>query len=151
MHKYTFEEVSFTATMVFIMVAVITFYNRALATGGCTWADIAVTASTIWPAYLFAFSFELLWAKPFALRVMVRVAGENGRAPLRIFVMALAMVSQMCPVMSLFMAIRLGGIDATLPLRWILMILRTYPFALCLQLFVAGPLVRALFSRVFKH
>ena len=59
------------------------------------------------------------------------------------------MVTMMCPVMSFFIASALGGFDAALPQRWLALLGRTYPFALALQLLVAGPLVRYIFGRIF--
>lgn len=150
MPQNRFQNIVFTAMMVFVMAYAITLFHTALNRQGLRVGMLLTALMRMWIPYSFALVYELLVAKPLACRIAMRMAGA-GSGPLpRIVAMALSMVTMMCPVMSLFAASVFGGFDATLPARWLVLLERTYPFALALQLLVAGPLVRYLFGRLFR-
>lgn len=137
--------------MVFVMAYAITLYHTVLNRNGFQLPALFTALGRMWLPYLFALAYELAVAKPLAVRIALRLTGpESGQLP-RTAAMAVSMVTMMCPVMSLFVASALGGFDAALPQRWLVLLGRTYPFALALQLLVAGPLVRYIFGRIFRE
>lgn len=137
--------------MVFVMAYAITLYHTVLNRNGFQLPALFTALGRMWLPYWFALAYELAVAKPLAVRIALRLTGpESGQLP-RTAAMAVSMVTMMCPVMSLFVASALGGFDAALPQRWLVLLGRTYPFALALQLLVAGPLVRYIFGRIFRE
>ncbi len=137
--------------MVFVMAYAITLYHTVLNRNGFQLTMLFTALGRMWLPYWFALAYELAVAKPLAVRIALRLAGpESGQLP-RTAAMAVSMVTMMCPVMSLVIASVLGGFDAALPQRWLMLLGRTYPFALALQLLVAGPLVRYIFGRIFRE
>jgi len=57
----------------------------------------------------------------------------------------------MAPLMTLFVTIFHHGFSAEIPLVWLPKLVINFPFALCLQIFYIGPLVRFLFRTIFKN
>lgn len=135
--------------MVFVMAYAITLYHTVLNRNGFQLPMLFTALGRMWLPYSFALVYELAVAKPLAVRIALRLTSPAGGPLPRIAAMALSMVTMMCPVMSFFIASALGGFDAALPQRWLALLGRTYPFALALQLLVAGPLVRYIFGRIF--
>ncbi len=150
MPRTKFQTLVFTALTIFVMAYSITFYNLALGAGRLCGTMLLGALGGMRLPYGFAVGYELLIARPVAFRLALRVVRPDAQPLVRIVALAVAMVSLMCSVMSLFVAATIYGVGGELPQRWGALFLRTYPFALGWQLFVAGPLVRALFGRLFR-
>lgn len=135
--------------MVFVMAYSITFYNMALGGARVCGTLFLGALGGMWLPYAFAVVYELLIARSVAFRLAFRFVGPDAQPLARIVAVAVAMVSLMCSVMSLFVAMTLYGVGQELLARWGALFVRTYPFALGWQLLVAGPLVRALFGLLF--
>ena len=58
----------------------------------------------------------------------------------------------MCPIMSFIATVFISKPDMNqFIVTWLQSMVLSFPMALCLQLFYAGPLVRFIFSLVFKE
>ncbi len=60
-------------------------------------------------------------------------------------------VSMMAPMMTLFVTILHNGFVKNVPLLWLPKLALNFPFALCIQIFYIGPLVRFIFRTIFKN
>ena len=143
------QSIVFTAMMVFVMAFSISLYNIAGNSGKFEYAMLWTAFGSMWLPYSFAVLYELIIAKPLAVKFAFRFADPCGRPLFKVLAMAIAMVTIMCSTMSLFIVLMMHEIDGELPRRWLSLLAKNYPFALCLQLFVAGPLVRFLFRKIF--
>lgn len=144
------QSVIFTAMMVFVMAFSISLYNIADSSGRLECTMFWAALGSMWLPYFFAVLYELVIAKPLAVKLAFRFVDPCGRPFFKILAMAITMVTIMCSTMSLFVTFMIHEIDGELPLRWISLLVKNYPFALCLQLFIAGPLVRFLFRTIFS-
>lgn len=149
MPRTKFQSVAFTAMMVFIMAFSITLYNIAGNSGELKYTMFGTALGSMWLPYSFAVLYELAIAKPLSVKLVFRVVNPTGKHFFKAFAMAISMVSIMCSTMSLFIVVRMNGINNELLGKWLSLLARNYPFALCLQLFIAGPLVRFLFRAIF--
>lgn len=108
------------------------------------------TLESMWLPYFVAVLYELTIAKLLAVKLAFRFVDPCGRPLFKILAMAITMVTTMCSTMSLFITFMVYGIDGELPLRWLSSLAKNYLFALCLQLLIAGALVRFLFRAIFS-
>lgn len=145
------QSVVFTAMMVFVMAFSISLYNIVANSGKLEYTMLWTVFGSMWLPYSFAVLYELAIAKPLSVKLVFRVVNPAGKPLFKILAMAICMVTIMCSTMSLFITFMIHGIDAGLPLKWLSLLARNYPFALCLQLFIAGPLVRFLFRMIWKN
>lgn len=150
MPRMKLQSVVFTAMMVFVMAFSISLYNIADNSGKLKRTMLWSTLGSMWLPYFVAVSYELTIAKPLAVKLAFRFVDPCGRPLFKILAMAIAMVTTMCSAMSLFITFMGYEIDGELPLRWLSLLAKNYLFALCLQLLIAGPLVRFLFRAIFS-
>lgn len=145
------QSVVFTAMMVFVMAFSISLYNIVGNSGKLEYTMLWTVFGSMWLPYSFAVLYELAIAKPLSVKLVFRVVNPAGKHFFKALAMAISMVTIMCSTMSLFITIMMNEIDAGLPAKWLSLLARNYPFALCLQLFVAGPLIRFLFRMIWKN
>lgn len=143
------QSIVFTAMMVFVMAFSISLYNIVDSSGRFDCTMFWTAFGNIWLPYFFAVLYELVIAKPLVVKFAFRFVNPCGRPLFRILAMAIAMVTIMCSTRSLFITFMVHETDGELPVKWLLLLARNYPFALCLQLLIAGPLVRILFRVIF--
>lgn len=60
-------------------------------------------------------------------------------------------VCQIVPIITLFATFIHNGISADGFCQWIQLAVMCFPMALCLQIFLVGPLVRLIFRNIFKN
>ncbi len=143
------QSVVFTAMMVFVMAFSISLYNIAGNSGKLEYTMFWAALGSMWLPYSFAVLYELAIAKPLSVKLVFRVVNPAGKHLFKALAMAISMVTIMCSTMSLFITFMVHEIDGELPVKWLSLFAKNYPFALCMQLFVAGPLVRFLFRSIF--
>lgn len=151
MPRTKLQSVVFTAMMVFVMAFSISLYNIADNSGKLERTMLWSTLGSMWLPYFFAVLYELVIAKPLAVKLAFRLVDPCGRPLFKVLAMAVTMVTIMCSTMSLFITFMVHEIDGELPFKWLSLLAKNYPFALCLQLFIAGPLVRFLFRIIFSE
>lgn len=152
MPRTKFQNFVFTAMMVFVMAYSIALYNIALENGALHLSMLFQPVKSMWIAYCFAVVYEWLVAKHIAVKLVFYISGHSSGHLARTIIMAVIMVTLMCSSMSLFIVLSSDyGAGSSVPREWAVLLLRNYPFALCLQLLIAGPLVRAVFQRIFRN
>lgn len=152
MPRTKFQEVIFTILMVFVMVYAMICYNIALSTGGLK--------NFIFPA---AFK-ELIFMGPLAFVIDFFIVGpaakmltfrkfnpQNDNPFFIVLSISCASITMMCPLMSLAATIIFKHPGAEFLAAWIETTARNFPMAFFWQLFFAGPLVRAIFSLIFRN
>lgn len=151
MPKNKFQDFIFTVIMVLIMVYFMTLYNMSLEFG-ITNASFLNALQGMWFEVAAAFSAQYFIAGPIAKKQLARLSKLGVDKPiLSILTMAGLNVSMMCPMMTLIVAIYHHGFSAQLLSFWLPKLIVNFPFALCIQIFYVGPLVRLIFRTLFAH
>ena len=151
MPKTKFQDFIFTIIMVFIMVYFMTLYNMSIELG-FTYASFLNALLGMWVEAVAAFFAQRYIAGPMAKKLTARVLKPGQDKPIFITVaMACFTVCFMAPIMTLFVAIYHHGFGKDIVLFWLPKLVQNFPFALCMQIFVAGPLVRFIFRTLFKR
>ena len=98
------------------------------------------------------FVLEMLIAGPLSKKLAFRMV-TPGKDKMILVILAISAmtVCLMCPMMSLAATILFKGVDSQLPAKWIQLTVMNFPMALCWQIFIAGPLVRGVFRRIFAE
>jgi hypothetical protein len=150
MPRTKFQDLAFTVIMVVVMVYCMTLYNVALEIG-LTYQTFWIALTYMWKEALAAFIAQRYVAAPLIRRIMESLfsPGEAGKR-LRIVAIAGCNVMLMAPMMTLIVSAMHHGITPELPLQWLPKLLVNFPFALVIQIFYVGPLVRLIFRTLFR-
>ena len=150
MPKTKFQDFIFAIIMVVIMVYCMTFYNMVLVFG-LSYSTFLNAFLGMWAEVIAAFLAQKFIAGPIAKKLTFRFFRPGVDKPI---FMTLAMagftVCIMAPLMTLFVSILHNGLVKDLPLLWLPKLVQNFPFALCIQVFYVGPLVRLIFRTIFK-
>lgn len=150
MPKTKFQDLIFTIIMVIAMVYCMTLYNAALE-HGFDYSTFTYALKNMWFEVIAAFIAQKLIAGPTAKKLVSKILNPATDKPIFITIaMAGFTASLMAPMMTLFVTIFHNGFVKTFPLLWITKLVINFPFALCLQIFYIGPLVRFIFRTIFK-
>jgi len=150
MPKTKFQDLIFTVIMVLTMVYFMTLYNMA-SESAFTYSTFLDAGKNMWLEAAAAFVAQRYLAGPAVRKIAARLLGSGDVRPVFMtLVMAGCTVSFMAPMMTLFVTILHNGPAWNLPLLWLPRLVMNFPFALCLQVFYAGPLVRFLFRTLFR-
>ena len=151
MPKTKFQEVVFTIMMVIVMVYAMVVYNISIDLGGVRNEVFLMALHELAIMGIIGFVLEMLVAGPLAKKLAFRfvIPGKD-----RMIVMILAIsamtVCLMCPMMSFVATILFKGVDSQLFAKWIQLTVMNFPMAFCWPIFVAGPLVRLVFRKLFS-
>lgn len=126
MPKTTFEKFIFTLLMVFCMVYLMTLCSESLQAGGLSLERFPAALRGMWAEYLFVFLLVFFVVSSLAPRL------------------AFSFVT-------LFSVLLHNGAGAGWFVLWITTAVRCFPVALLLQIFIVGPLVRAIFRLLFRR
>ncbi|MGB2578702.1 sterol desaturase/sphingolipid hydroxylase (fatty acid hydroxylase superfamily) [Elusimicrobium simillimum] len=151
MPQNKFEGLVFALIMVFVMVYCMTLYN-AILKNGFDYFIFIKAALTMWPEAAGAFFIQRYFGGPLALMLLPRVIDvKKEKKAFIAAAMGLCTVLIMAPTMTLYVSVMHHGVSWQLPMQWLECLARNFAFALCLQIFCAGPLVRFSFSRIFRR
>lgn len=151
MPKTKFQELIFTIIMVAAMVYCMTLYNMVLEYG-LNYSTFLNAFLGMWYEAIAAFIAQKFVAGPIVRKLISRLFKPGIDKPVFIIIaMAGLTVSLMAPMMTLFVTILHNGFIINVPLLWLPKLAVNFPFALCMQLFYVGPLVRLIFRTLFKH
>jgi hypothetical protein len=143
------QDECFRLLMVFFMVFSMTTYNIAMVTG-LTYHTFLETVQTMWPALIAAFLLQKFVAGPVAMKLLPNIVDMQSSKPLFISVcMGGLTVLTMAPMMSLFGTLLRTGLGNETFLLWLQAVTRNFVFALCVQIFYVGPLVRLIHGKIF--
>ena len=151
MPKTKFQDFIFAIIMVIAMVYCMTLYNMVLE-GGLNYSTFLNAFYDMWYEAIAAFFSQKFIAGPIVKKLLSRSLRPGIDKPILIAVaMGGFTVSMMAPMMTLFVTILHNGFVNNLPLLWLPKLVLNFPFALCIQIFYIGPLVRLIFRTVFKN
>lgn len=149
MPKTTGQSIFFTAVTAWIMVYFMTIYNTVLATGEFTNATFFIALKDMWIEYIIIFLLAFFVsghiAKFFAFRVV-----QPGDRPIAIIfaIQTFTVVAQV--FFASFLALMHShGYNVNFLPNYIMAYCKNFVMALPLQLFLAGPLARLIFRRIY--
>ncbi len=151
MPKTKWESVIFTAITAWIMVYIMTLYNTVLTTGVFVNGSFLTALRGMWPEFviifLCAYFISSRVAKHFAFRVV-----QPGDRPIAIIfaIQTFTVVSQVALASVLGVWHGYGFTSQFVP-HYLLCYCRNFILALPVQLFLAGPVARALFRALFRR
>lgn len=151
MPKTKFESVIFTAITAWIMVYIMTLYNKVLAMGTFTNETFLIALKGMWVEFIIiflcAFFISSHVAKYFAFRVV-----RPGDRPIAIIfaIQVFTVISQvaLASIMGLYYAY---GFNSQFIPNYIMTYCKNFVMALPVQLIVAGPLARKIFRTLFRR
>lgn len=142
------QETIFTLIMAFFMVSIMMTYNTAIETNTYSIKIVQDTLEKVWPLYMFAFIVENFLIGRFVQWLFLSIITDQTAYVLKLFIRALLTVCFMAPTMCFVGTLYGHGITNRLLPTWWHSLLLNFPMALCVQLFIAGPIVRSVFRRI---
>lgn len=153
MPKTKFQDFVYTVIMAAVMVYVMVCYNIAIHSGGLQ-NFVFLEAFKEFPfMYVIAGVLEFFLIGKIAHKLVFK-AIDVKKVPNIIvsYAISIVIVSFMCPIMSFIATVFISKPDMNqFIVTWLQSMVLSFPMALCLQLFYAGPLVRFIFSLIFKE
>lgn len=153
MPKTKLQEVIFTVFMVIVMVYAMVCYNIAFAMGGMQNKVFVAALSEMPIMCAIGFVLDMLIAGPLAKKCAFKVINPQKDRPIFI-ILAISVFSIlfMCPMMSFAATILFnGGFNSEIVATWAGLTVKNFPMAFFWQIFVAGPLVRFIFGKIFRE
>lgn len=151
MPKTKFQEVVFTVLMVFVMVYAMICYNISLNMGGMQNQIFLNAFHELIIMGPIAFILDFFIVGSIAKRTAFRIVNPQKENPFHL-VLAISAVSVawMCPFMSLAATILFKDSGNQFIAVWFQTTALNFPMAFFWQIFFAGPLVRFIFSLIFR-
>lgn len=146
------ESIIFGIMMVLVMVYGMVTYNIALSMGGLSNITFLLALKELPLAALVAFLFESFVVSKIVDKKLNELIDLKHTELIYIIIIRSSLtVIMMCTFMSLCASIyhNYTSIFNIIP-TWIETVVKNFPMALCYQLFIVGPLVRSIFSKLFK-
>ena len=151
MPKNKFQDVIFTIMMVIVMVYGMVVYNISIDKGGLTNEVFVLALGELVIMGVVGFILEMFIAGPLSKKLAFRIVTPGQDKMIFVILAISAMtVCLMCPMMSFVATILFKGVDSQLFAKWIQLTVMNFPMAFCWQIFVAGPLVRLVFRKLFS-
>lgn len=152
MPKTKFQDVVFTIMMVIVMVYGMVVYNIAMDMGGMTNQIFLMAFGELPVMGVIGFVLEMLIAGPLSKKLAFRIVTPGKDKMIEVILAISAMtVCLMCPMMSFAATVLFKGVDSQLLAKWVQLTVTNFPMALCWQIFIAGPLVRLIFGKIFRE
>lgn len=152
MPKTKFQDVVFTIMMVIVMVYGMVVYNIAMDMGGMTNQIFLMAFGELPIMGVIGFVLEMLIAGPLSKKLAFRIVTPGKDKMIEVILAISAMtVCLMCPMMSFVATVLFKGVDSQLLAKWVQLTVTNFPMALCWQIFIAGPLVRLIFGKIFRE
>lgn len=153
MPKTKFQDAVYTVIMAAVMVYAMVCYNISLNIGGLK-NFVFLEAFKEFPfMWLVAGLLEFFIIGKVAHKLAFKAINPKNQPPIIVsYAISIVIVCFMCPIMSLIATLfiskpALNQIFVT----WLKCLVLNFPMAMCFQLFYAGPLVRFIFSLIFKE
>lgn len=154
MPKNRLQETVFTIMMVLVMVYAMICYNIALETGGMkNFVFKACIRRISYHDCCRFYSRYIHCREPLAKKCAFKIVTPGKDRPIAI-ILAISVFSIwfMCPMMSFIATILFnGGFNSQIFATFCELVVRNFPMAFFWQLFVAGPLVRFIFGKIFRE
>lgn len=153
MPKTKFQNFIFTVIMLICMVYAMVCYNIAIDMGGMKNEIFIFALSELPVMCTIGFIFEYFIVGNAVAKITFSTLDPVKTQPIFITIMISALtVVFMCPIMSFFASVlfSFNGMENIIA-NWLTITIRNFPMALCWQLFVAGPVVRFIFRKLFSR
>lgn len=152
MPKTKFQDVVFTIMMVIVMVYGMVVYNIAMDMGGMTNQIFLMAFGELPVMGVIGFVLEMLIAGPLSKKLAFCMVTPGKDKMIEVILAISAMtVCLMCPMMSFAATVLFKGVDSQLIAKWVQLTVTNFPMALGWQIFIAGPLVRLIFGKIFRE
>ena len=151
MPKTKFESVIFTAVTAWIMVYVMTLYNTVLATGTFVNATFLIALKGMWLEFVIIFLCAYFISSHVAKHFAFRVVKPGDRPIAVIFAIQTFTVFSQVALASILGVWHGYGFTSQFIPNYLATYCRNFIMALPVQLFLAGPIARALFRLLFRR
>ena len=153
MPKTRGPKVLFSVLMSFVMVYGMEVYNNAIAHGGMTNALFLLPLGEVALLMIAVIILEAFIGGPLARKMAFRLVNPAKDKPIIVIITIQIMtVCMMCPMMSFVATLVFkGGFSTQIFAAWVQTVAINFPMAFCWQIFIAGPLVRTIVSKIFKR
>ena len=149
MPKTRTESIFFTAVTAWIMVYIMTLYNTVLATGNFTNFTFLIALKGMWIEFVIIFLCAYFISGHVAKKFAFRVVKPDDRPIAIIFAIQIfTVVSQVALASILGVYHGYGFTNQFIP-NYLMTYCRNFIMALPVQLFIAGPVARGIFRKVF--
>ena len=145
MPKTKKESLIFALIMCLFMCLTMSAYNMILH-NGLSENTLILWLKSLLPTFMVAFIISYFIVNPFAKNLSFKLA-KNKPQYIGLFI-SLFMVIGMVLLMGLYGTIMSGGINSHFIVNYLTTIAFCFIFALPLQLFIVGPVVRGIFSKI---
>lgn len=150
MPKTKFQSVVFTMITAWIMVYIMTLYNTVLVTKSFTNITFWLAFRGMWAEYIIIFLCAFFISARIAKKLAFRVVRPGDRPIAVIFAIQIFTVVIQVALASLIGVYHGYGFTAQLLPNYITVYSKNFVMALPVQLFIAGPIARALFHLLFN-
>ena len=144
------ESIIFTAITAWIMVYIMTLYNTVLATGIFTNMTFLIALKTVWIEYIIIFLCAYFISGHFAKRCAFRIVKPIDRPIAIIFAIQTFTVVAQVALASIIGVYHGYGFTSQFVPDYIMTYCRNFIIALPVQFFIAGPIARAAFRKIFR-
>lgn len=151
MPKTRFQSFIFSIMMVFIMVFSMTAYTLSLKLGMLNTNILILALKEMWLEYVIVFCLIFFIVSHNSKKLAFKTFHPNNYHPVitRSAIQCFT-VCQIVPIITLFARIVHNGFRNDWLFQWLKLAVICFPMALCLQLFIAGPVVRFIFNKIFN-
>lgn len=150
MPKTKLQGFIFTAIMVFLMVLCMTVYTLSLSGGGLSYNTFLTAIKEMWLEYVIVFLLEFFVITNLARKLAFRIVDpRKDNSFLMILAVQSFTVLLTVPMITLIACAIHGGLTADILTRWLTLAVQCFPMAFFFQIFIAGPLVRFIFRKIF--
>lgn len=151
MPKTKFQSFVFAAITAWIMVYLMTLYNIVLANGVFTNYTFLVTLKSMWIEYVIILLCAILISSHLAKHCAFRVVKPTDRPIAIIFAIQTFTVVFQVALASILGVYHSFGFDSNFIPNYLVCYSRNFIMAMPLQLFIAGPITRWIFRRLFPQ
>ncbi len=152
MPKTVFQKYFFMSLTVFFSVASFTVYNVSINSGGISKDVFLLAVKEVPLEFITAFLIEALIAFRLSQKLAFRIVDPAKDRPVFVMLTITCMtVCIMCPSMSFAATVFYNGFTVNFFSDWLNKLVFNFPFAIFLQIFFVGPLVRFIFRKVFRN
>ncbi len=151
MPKTKFQSFVFAAITAWIMVYLMTLYNIVLANGVFTNYTFLVTLKSMWIEYVIILLCAIFISSHLAKHCAFRVVKPTDRPIAIIFAIQTFTVVFQVALASILGVYHSFGFDSNFIPNYLVCYSRNFIMAMPLQLFIAGPITRWIFRRLFPQ
>lgn len=150
MPKTKLQKIIFSLFMSFMMVYGMEIYNNALRNSGMKNSLFYIPIGELLLLMLAVIILETFIGGPIARKLAFRLVDPKKDRPIVVILAIQTMtVLMMCPMMSMVATIAFkGGLNSEIAATWVQTVATNFPMAFCWQIFIAGPVVRFVVSKI---